>query len=82
MYLFWYNKNTQIVRETIVSPEWIEKAVEYWVELNSILDDSGKMFEQDLTPEVYPGVPFKNWECSYCSYYSICPSTLRERKRK
>ena len=82
IYLFWYNKNTQMVRETLVSPEWIDKALEYWVELNSILDDSGKMFEQDLTPEVYPGVPFKNWECSYCSYYSICPSTLRERKRK
>jgi CRISPR/Cas system-associated exonuclease Cas4 (RecB family) len=50
--------------------------------LNNILEDSGKMFEEDLTPEFYPGVPFKDWECGYCSYNSICPSTLRDKKKR
>jgi predicted RecB family nuclease len=64
------------MREQLISPEWIEKALEYWSELNNILDDSGEKFEEDLIPEIWSGVPFQNWECRYCQYYSICPSEL------
>ena len=78
MYILWYNKNTSQMREQLISPEWIEKALEYWTELNNILDDSGKKFEEDLIPEYWEGVPFQNWECKYCQYYSICPSKLAE----
>ena len=78
MYLLWYNKNTSQMREQLISPEWIEKALEYWSELNNILDDSGENFEEDLKPEYWEGVPFQNWECRYCQYYSICPSKLAE----
>jgi len=81
MYLLWYNKNTSQMREQLISPEWIEKALEYWTELNNILDDSGKKFEEDLKPEYWEGVPFQSWECRYCQYYSICPSTLADKKR-
>ena len=66
------------MREQLISPEWIEKALEYWSELNNILDDSGEKFEEDLKPEYWEGVPFQNWECKYCQYYSICPSKLAE----
>ena len=76
MYLLWYNKNTSQMREQLISPEWIEKALEYWAELNDILEDSGEKFEEDLIPEIWSGVPFQNWECRYCQYYSICPSEL------
>ena len=78
MYLLWYNKNTSQMREQLISPEWIEKALEYWSELNNILDDSAEKFEEDLKPEYWEGVPFQNWECRYCQYYSICPSKLAE----
>jgi len=78
MYILWYNKNTSQMREQLISPEWIEKALEYWAELNNILDDCGKKFEEDLKPEYWEGVPFQNWECKYCQYYSICPSKLAE----
>ena len=78
MYLLWYNKNTSQMREQLISPEWIEKALEYWAELNDILEDSGEKFEEDLIPEIWSGVPFQNWECRYCQYYSICPSELAE----
>ena len=88
MYLLWYNKNTSIMREQIVSPEWIDKAIEYWVELNNILEDcydpssdSPSIFEDELTPGLHLGVPFQDWECRYCPYYSICPSNLAKGKK-
>ena len=81
MYLLWYNKNTSAMREQIVSPEWIEKALEYWVTVNEILEDIGNHFEEELKPEYYLGVPYQDWECRYCPYYTICPSTLADKKR-
>jgi len=77
MYLVWYNKNTSQIREQVISPEWIDKAAEYWTELNEILDDLGEEhFEEELKPEWTTGVPFENWECRYCQYSDICPSKL------
>ena len=44
---------------------------------------SGKLTEKDeLIPEVTYGVPVADWECRYCQYYSICPSTLADKKPK
>jgi len=81
MYLLWYNKNTSAMREQIVSPEWVEKALEYWVAVNEVLEDIGNHFEEELKPEYYLGVPYQDWECRYCPYYNICPSTLAEKRR-
>ena len=81
MYLLWYNKNTSQMREQIVSPEWIEKALEYWVTVNETLEDIDEHFEEELKPEYYLGVPYQDWECRYCQYYSICPSTLADKKK-
>ena len=80
MYLLWYNKNTSAMREQIVSPEWTEKALEYWGQLNDIEYDVGKNFEEDLVPGYFEGVPQQDWECRYCQYYTICPSKLAEKK--
>ena len=82
MYLVWYKKNDSFIRETIVSNSWIDKALEYWTELNSILEDCGDKFEEDIVPGFWDGVPFQDWECSYCPYYSICPSDLADKRRK
>ena len=83
MYLVWYRKNDSFVRETLVNNKWIDKALEYWTEVNEILEESGKKFEEDLTPGIYPGVPARpEWECGYCPYYSICPSDLADKRRK
>ena len=38
-----------------------------------------KKFEEDLVVGV-EGVPWQDWECRYCQYYSICPSTLADKK--
>tara|TARA_R100000742_G_C4266482_1_gene84592 strand:+ start:523 stop:1287 length:765 start_codon:yes stop_codon:yes gene_type:complete len=76
MFLVYYNKNTSIMKERIVSNEWINKALEYWSELNELLEEFGKSFEDELEPEIYEGVPFENWECNYCQFSDICPSNL------
>ena len=87
MFLLWYRKNDSMWRETSVGSEWIDKALEYWVDLNNILEDCDKpgedapsMFESELVPGLVEGVPFKDWECNYCQYYSICPSNLAKRR--
>ena len=82
MYLIWYNKNTSQMREQIVSNDWIDQAFEYWVELNEIKEELGKSFEEELVPVETFGVPVQDWECRYCQYYSICPSTLADKKSK
>ena len=77
MYLVFYNKNTSMMREKLVMNGWMDTALEYWVELNQWLEDTGKKyFEEELMPGIIEGVPFENWECEYCSYSSICPSTI------
>jgi CRISPR/Cas system-associated exonuclease Cas4 (RecB family) len=80
MYLLWYNKNTSHIREQLISPEWVDKALEYWTEVNEILNDCGEDFAHDLDPGLIPGVPFSDWECKYCQFYSICSSTLADKK--
>ena len=80
MFLIWYKKDNSTIRQQPVSPDWTEKAIDYWTELNAIFEDCGESFEQDLTPEYWTGVPFKNEECSYCDFYNICPSTLAPKR--
>jgi len=81
MFLLWYNKNTSQMREQLVSPEWIDKALEYWIEIHEMKEDIGNSFEDELMPQISYGVPMQDWECRYCQYYSICPSTLADKKR-
>ena len=82
MYLVWYNKNTSLMKEQIVYNEWIEKAFEYWTEVFEMKEEMDKGFEDELIPEITYGVPVQDWECRYCQYYSICPSTLADKKPK
>ena len=81
MYLIWYNKNTSQMREQLVYQEWINKALEYWEEVHEIKEDLGKSFERELEPMMTYGVPMQDWECSYCQFESICPSTLSKKKK-
>jgi hypothetical protein len=79
MYLLWYNKNTSMMREQIIAPEWVTKAYEYWADVNDILAQYGKNFEDSevLMPGISPGSPFQDWECKYCQFNSICPTPIK-----
>ena len=80
MFLIWYNKNTSQMREQIVSNEWIGKAEFYWNEIYYLKEEFEENFENELIPEMTYGVPMQDWECRYCQFYSICPSTLADKK--
>ena len=80
LYLVWYNKNTSQMRQQQVDPQYIDRALEYWEEVYEIKEDLGKVFETELEPMITYGVPMQDWECSYCQFESICPSTLSKKK--
>ena len=82
MFLVFYNKNTSMMREVkVYADEWIDKAQTYWEELNEIDINIGpENFEKELKPGIQFGVPFEDWECSYCPYETICPSKLKNKK--
>ena len=67
MSLLWYNKDTSALREEYVELPWIDKAIEYWEELNEYSDESTS---EDMVVGSY-GVPMENWECRYCGFKDI-----------
>jgi hypothetical protein len=79
LHLFWYNKNTSMIRETVVHQKWIDNAFDYWTELNELFQDYEDKFVNYLEPGIEYGVPFEDWECKYCQYESICPITIAQR---
>ena len=92
LHLFWYNKNTSLVREMLINPDYVSLASEYWEGLNEIFKSLDQQFGIDLEmlldnnididgiiPEEDYGVPFEEWECRYCAYSDICPSKLSEK---
>ena len=80
MFLLYYNKNTSLTKQVQVEySKWVSEAMEYWAELDDIANNTID-FEEDLVPEITYGVPFQDWECSYCQYASICPSKLTKKR--
>jgi hypothetical protein len=67
MSLLWYNKDTSAMREEYVGNEWVNKAIEYWEELNDHTEDESY---ESLEVGSY-GVPMENWECRYCGFKDI-----------
>ena len=67
MSLLWYNKDTSALREEHVDISWIDKAMEYWEELNEYSDSTTS---DDMVVGSY-GVPMENWECRYCGFKDI-----------
>ena len=67
------------MREQIVDSSYISQAEEYWLEVNTILEEHGEDFEQSdmLEPGISYGVPFEDWECRYCQYSDICPTPIK-----
>ena len=67
MSLLWYNKDTSALREEYVELPWIDRAIEYWEELNEYSDETTS---DDMIVGSY-GVPMENWECRYCGFKDI-----------
>lgn len=67
MSLLWYNKDTSALREEYVDNIWMNRATEYWEEINEYSDSSTS---EDMVVGSY-GVPMENWECRYCGFKDI-----------
>jgi CRISPR/Cas system-associated exonuclease Cas4 (RecB family) len=70
--LIYYNKDTSAMK--VVKKEathWIDKALEYWTDLNETLDNIDN--DKDLLPGGSMGTPMYDWQCRYCGFKEHCP---------
>jgi predicted RecB family nuclease len=69
--IVWYNKNDSKIRIQPVDPVWIDRAEQYWQDLNDFVDETGEEI-LNIKPDTAVGVPMMNWECNYCQFSKIC----------
>ena len=80
MYIIWYKKDDSAMKTIKVSPDYIQYALNYWIDLNETLADI--VSPDEMIPGEEPNVPVQNWECSYCPYTNVCDGKERMNKLK
>ena len=72
--LLYYNKDNSRMREKVIPVSYIDKAKEYWRNVN-------KVFEKGNPPIELGVAPVYKWECNekYCNFYKICGGGLKEK---
>tara|TARA_Y100001937_G_scaffold52290_1_gene72396 strand:+ start:153 stop:920 length:768 start_codon:yes stop_codon:yes gene_type:complete len=72
MYLVYYNKDNSQMNYKEVSTEFVLRAYNFWYNI-------GQEHKMGL-PSFRKGVsPVKDWNCSYCAYYSHCKPPIKRR---
>ena len=79
-YIIWYKKDDSAMKTIKVSPDYIQYALNYWIDLNETLADI--VSPDEMIPGEEPNVPVQNWECSYCPYTNVCDGKERMNKLK
>jgi len=72
--LLYYNKDNSRMREKRILTSYIDRAKEYWYDVN-------KRFKKG-NPAIELGVaPAYKWECNikYCNFYQVCGGGLKEK---
>jgi CRISPR/Cas system-associated exonuclease Cas4 (RecB family) len=71
--LLYYNKDNSRMKEKVVSVAYIDKAKEYWRNVNKIFKTGNPPIELGVAP-VY------KWECNikYCNFYQVCGGGYKE----
>ena len=59
--LVWYKKDDSLMKTQKIDSIWLDRAYEYWIELNEAIEE-GEPQVGDINTPVY------NWECNYCPY--------------
>ena len=68
MFLYYYNKDTSMLKQKEVPMTYLDQAERYWTELNNRI-------EMGLPP-VDEGIsPVHSWECNYCDFKDHCWET-------
>ena len=72
--LLYYNKDNSRMKEKIIRTSYIDRAKEYWLDVN-------KRFEKGNPPIELGVAPVYKWECNpkYCNFYEICGGGLKEK---
>jgi len=70
--LLYYNKDNSRMREKVISTSYVDKAKEYWRDVNA-------RFEKGNPPIELGVAPVYKWECNpkYCNFYEICGGGLK-----
>ena len=72
MYLVYYNKDNSQMNYKEVSTDFVLRAYNFWYNI-------GQEHKMGL-PSFRKGVsPVKDWNCSYCAYYSHCKPPVKRR---
>ena len=68
MFLYYYNKDTSMLKQKEVPMTYLNAAEKYWKDLNVRLD-------MGLPPVKEDESPMYGWECNYCNYKDHCWET-------
>ena len=72
--LLYYNKDNSRMQEKRIRTSYIDKAKEYWHDVN-------ERFKKGNPPIELGVAPVYKWECNpkYCNFYKVCGGGLREQ---
>ena len=72
--LLYYNKDNSRMREKRIRTSYIDKAKEYWHDVN-------KRFKKGNPPIELGVAPAYKWECNpkYCNFYQVCGGGYKEK---
>ena len=70
MFLFYYNKDSSMVKQKIVPMSYLAKAERYWKQLKGRMNMG--------MPPIQDGIsPVQSWECNYCRWKDTCFNSNR-----
>ena len=75
MYLYYYNKDTSVLRPQSVSLSYVDLAYNYWFGVN-------QEHSQGLPPIKEGTSPTQTWTCNYCEYADLCGSPFKSKSIK
>ena len=75
MYLYYYNKDTSVLRPKPVPLSYVDMAYNYWVGIK-------QEHAQGLPPIREGTSPVQTWTCNYCEYADLCGSPFKSKSVK
>ena len=73
MFLYYYNKDTSRMKAEEVPMYYLDKAKNYWTNINREHEKGLPMFSEGLSP-------VEDWECKYCNFLDHCNPPFLKKK--
>ena len=68
MFLVYYNKDTSVMKQIEVNLNFIDRAYNFWANINSEHKKGMPMLLHGISPA-------QSWECNYCQFKDLCSRT-------